>query len=106
MFLIGYSHDIITYTFASIIFGIATGISSPTLFAWTADLSHPERRGIGTGTMFIALELGIMFGSASTLLTYDNSIKSIPTAFITGTILAIIAFFYLIWHIKKRESLT
>jgi MFS family permease len=106
MGLIGFSKDIISYTLASIIFGIATGTTSPTLFAWTADLSHPERRGIGSGTMFIALELGIMVGSLSTLITYNNTLKSIPTAFLVGSVMALIAITYLIWHQYKRKSMT
>ena len=60
MLLIGFSRDLTSYITAAIIFGFATGVSSPTLFAWTADLSHPERRGVGAGTMFIALEAGII----------------------------------------------
>lgn len=106
MILIGYSYDKMTYTFASIIFGIATGISSPTLFAWTADLSHPERRGAGSGTMFIALECGIWFGSTSTMFTYHNDLSSIPTTFITGAVLALLSLIYLIWHLLRRKSLT
>jgi MFS family permease len=106
MGLIGFSRDVFSYTIASIIFGIATGTTSPTLFAWTADLSHPERRGIGSGTMFIALELGIMAGSLSTLITYNNSFKSIPIAFLIGSIMASIAITFLIWHQFKRNSMT
>jgi MFS family permease len=106
MLLIGFSYSKLTYTLASIIFGIATGMTSPTLFAWTADLSHKDRRGVGSGTMFIALELGIMTGSLSTLLTYNNSLKTIPLAFSVGSGLALTAFIYLIWHQKKRISNT
>ncbi len=106
MTLIGFSNSLITYTFASIIFGIATGISSPTLFAWTADLSHPERRGVGAGTMFIALEAGIWFGSTSTIFTYNNHLSSVPRVFSVGTILAACALVYLIWHLLRRKSLT
>jgi MFS family permease len=106
MIMIGYSTDIVSYTTAAIIFGIATGISSPTFFAWTADLSAPERRGVGAGTMFIALELGIMFGSASTLLTYENDMASIPTGFLVGAATAFLAVIYLIWHLKRRHSHT
>jgi MFS family permease len=106
MGLIGFSKDIFSYTLASIIFGIATGTTSPTLFAWTADLSHPERRGIGSGTMFIALELGIMVGSLSTLITYNNTLKSIPIAFLVGSVMALIAITYLIWHQYNRKSMT
>lgn len=106
MSMIGLSTNIYNYTFASIVFGIATGISSPTLFAWTADLSPEKRRGVGAGTMFIALEFGIMAGSVSTLLTYDNSAETIFRAFAVGIGLAIIAMIYLIWHLNKRNSLT
>ncbi len=106
MFMLAYSRDIFLFTFSSIIFGIATGITSPTLFAWMADLSHEERRGVGSGTIFIALELGIMIGSFSTIFTYDNTLDSIPFVFSIGIIMIILAIIYLFWHLMKRESLT
>ena len=104
MFLIGAADSIFSYGLAAIIFGVATGISSPTLFAWTADLSHPERRGVGSGTMFIALEIGIMTGSALTLLSYDNSISSIKTTFMIAAGFAITSMLYLIWHLFRRQT--
>ncbi len=106
MLLIGFSRDLTSYITAAIIFGFATGVSSPTLFAWTADLSHPERRGVGAGTMFIALEAGIMVGSASTYLTYQNTLNSVPLPFITGAFMALVSIVYLIWHLKFRQSNT
>jgi MFS family permease len=106
MIMIGIAKDIYTYVAASIVFGIATGISSPTLFAWTADLSHVDRRGVGSGTMFIALELGIMTGSLSTLLIYDSTKSTILEGFLFGALTALICVFYLFWHLKKRQSLT
>lgn len=106
MFIVGAAKDIETYTLGSIIFGIATGISSPTLFAWTADLSHPKRRGVGAGTMFIALEAGIFLGSILTLFTYNNEFSSVFYSFLSGAIVAILAFTYLVWHLKFRSSAT
>jgi len=106
MLLIGFSDDYLSYTLSSVVFGIATGISSPTIFSWTADLSHKDRRGVGSGTMFVALEAGIMFGSLTTLLTYDNTLGSIPIAFCIGSVMALLAVVYLIWHLKNKESLT
>ncbi len=106
MLLIGFSRDLTSYITAAVIFGFATGVSSPTLFAWTADLSHPERRGVGAGTMFIALEAGIMVGSASTYLTYHNTLNSVPLPFITGAFMALASILYLIWHLKFRKSNT
>ncbi len=106
MILIGYAKDWKAYSTAAIVFGIATGISSPTLFAWTADLSHPERRGVGTGTMFIALEIGIMVGAFSTILTYNNTLESITIGFLLGAFMALLAVLYLFWHLKNRSSHT
>jgi MFS family permease len=104
MFFLAFTTSILYFTIASIIFGLATGISSPTLFAWTADLSHPKRRGVGAGTMFIALELGIMFGAFSTTFLYHNTLSSIKNTFLFGAFLAFIAILYLIWHKFKRKS--
>ena len=104
MLLIGYADSIFSYGLSAVIFGIATGISSPTLFAWTADLSHPERRGVGAGTMFIALEIGIMVGSLLTLSTYDNSMSSVKATFIIAAFFALASMIYLIWHLLKRQS--
>lgn len=106
MSLIALSTDIIQYTIGSIVFGLSTGVSSPTLFAWTADLSSSDRRGVGAGTIFIALELGIMMGSFSTMVTYDNSINSIPIVFFVGVLFAIFAILFLLWHLKYKESIT
>lgn len=105
MLLIGLSSTINSYTFAAIIFGCATGISSPTLFAWTADLSHLDRRGVGAGTMFIALEGGIMLGSIVTLMLYDSTKNTVLYSFVFGAFLALIASIYLIWHLLNRKSL-
>jgi len=106
LFLLAITRDWIMFTSSAVVFGIATGISSPTLFAWMADLSHPERRGIGSGTLFIALEFGIMLGSFSTLFNYDNTLDSIFRTFFFGIILLLICIVYLIWHLNKRDSPT
>lgn len=106
MLLIGFARTWETYTLAAVVFGLATGVSSPTLFAWTADLSHKDRRGVGSGTMFIALEFGIMVGSFSTIFTYENTLDTVPLGFMVGVFLALLALFYLIWHLFKRQSNT
>ena len=93
-----------SFVLAAIVFGLATGVSSPTLFAWTADLSHIKRRGVGAGTLFIALEIGIMLGSSSTILTYDNTQESIGTVFLFGILMSFLAIMYLIWHKIYRTS--
>ena len=104
MLLVGTSSSIVSYIFAAIIFGIATGITSPTMFAWTADLSHEDRRGVGAGTMFIALEFGIMFGALLTLVSYDSTKSTIFITFLIGAIMATIACIYLIVIIARKQK--
>ena len=104
MLLVGTSNSIVSYIFAAIIFGIATGITSPTMFAWTADLSHEDRRGVGAGTMFIALEFGIMFGALLTLVSYDSTKSTIFITFLIGAVMATIACIYLIVIIAKKKK--
>ena len=90
-----------SFVLAAIVFGLATGVSSPTLFAWTADLSHIKRRGVGAGTIFIA-----HWRPASCLaphqlsFTYDSTPQSIQQVYsVFGVILmSILAILYLLWH--------
>ena len=96
MILIATVDSKVSYIVAAIVFGFATGMSSPTLFAWTADLSHKDRRGVGAGTMFLALEFGIIAGSVITLLVYDNSPTGVYRAFLIGACSALLALSFLI----------
>jgi MFS family permease len=105
MVLLGFANDIWSYTIAAGIFGLATGISSPTLFAWTADLSLLERRGTGAGTMFIALEIGILIGSGLTFLCYQNSITSARICFFIAGGFGAIALLWLLFQIRKNKNL-
>jgi len=83
------------FALAAILFGIASGLSSPSLFAWTADLSDPDHKGRGTGTMFIALEMGIMFGSISTLIIYDNTLETLQYCLYLAAVMCGLAVGYL-----------
>jgi MFS family permease len=105
--LLGLASDIWSYTIAAGVFGLATGVSSPTLFAWTADLSLAHRRGTGSGTMFIALEIGILIGSGLTFLFYHNTIESARTCmFIAAGFGAIALLLLLLQLCKAKRSLT
>jgi MFS family permease len=106
MIMVAFSRDVYMFTIAAIVFGLSTGVNSPTIFAWTADLSKVERRGVGAGTLFIALELGIMVGSFSTILTYDNTMSSLPQTVLFGASFCFVAIGYLIWHLIYKESKT
>lgn len=105
MVLLAVAQSFLGYTLAAAVFGLATGISSPTLFAWTADLSLPERRGTGSGTMFIALEGGILFGSGLTFVFYDNTLSSAQLLFKIAAGFALVAMIALIFQVQLKKKL-
>lgn len=105
MVLLGYADDVWSYSFAAAIFGLATGISSPTLFAWTADLSLAHRRGTGSGTLFIALEIGILIGSGLTFLFYKNTIESARHCLFIAAGFGVIALLILLVQIRSSKSI-
>ncbi|MHC2993854.1 MFS transporter, partial [Pontibacter sp. HJ8] len=41
MALIGFADSALALLVAAAVFGVAVGMNSPTVFAWTIDLSHP-----------------------------------------------------------------
>ncbi len=105
MVLLGFTDDVWSYSFAAAIFGLATGISSPTLFAWTADLSLAHRRGTGSGTLFIALEIGILIGSGLTFLFYKNTIESARHCLFIAAGFGVIALLILLVQIRSAKSI-
>ena len=63
---------------AAVVFGLGTGLNSPTLYAWTIDLSPPEHRGRGVATMYIALEVGIGLGALLAGWIFANQAAHLP----------------------------
>lgn len=61
--LLVWSPSVPWFLAAAVVFGVGMGLNSPALYAWTIDLSHPEHRGRGVATMYIALEIGIGLGA-------------------------------------------
>jgi len=98
MYLLAISDTQTLFLTTALLYGVATGICSPTLMAWMADLSDPKRRGLGSGTLFIALEGGFMFGPAISIFTYKSTLESIFPTFLIAIFLCCIALFYLLWH--------
>lgn len=86
-------------------YGLGGGITSPTIFAWTIDLSDEIRRGRGISFMYLAMEVGIGVGAFSTGLIYGNDDANIANTFWAALTMVIIAFIYLlvVWSNKKQE---
>lgn len=69
------------FLFCGFVYGVGTGIISPTLMAWTTDLSHPNKKGRGLATMWMGLEFGLMIGAFGGMFLYKNDPKNFPMIF-------------------------
>jgi MFS family permease len=99
--LMGFATDFLVFTLAAIVYGIAWGMCTPTLQAWTVDLVKPENRGRGLATMFIALELGIGLGAWLSQAIYQNEATRIGWAFYLSAFLGVVAWIYLLFQKEK-----
>ncbi|GAB4400939.1 MAG: MFS transporter [Microscillaceae bacterium] len=95
MACIAYAQTPTQFLWGAGIFGLAVGMSSPTLFAWTIDLSREAHRGRAIATVFIALEVGIGMGALLSGWLYDNQISRLPLAFLLAGGLAGLAWLFL-----------
>ena len=95
MVLIGISPTKEYFFAAAVLFGLSSGITSPTVFAWTIDLSSQHHRGRGMSTMYIALEIGIGSGALLSAAIYNNQWELFPYAFGLSGIMCLLAFLYL-----------
>jgi MFS family permease len=102
MGLIGWVTTATGLLLAAAVFGVAVGMNSPTVFAWTIDLSHPAHRGRAMATMYIALEAGIGLGALMSGWLYANDPTKFPLVFWTGGACAMLGFLYLIFVVKKE----
>ncbi|GAB4033645.1 MFS transporter [Spirosoma gilvum] len=93
---------------AAIFYGMSWGMNSPTVQAWTADLSDEHTRGRAMATMYIALEAGIGLGAvgAGWLLNHVIGESGVDAAFAVSGVMALIAVGYLgwLWQKDQRKS--
>lgn len=101
MIVLGLGHNLYWLLVGAVLYGIATGIVSPALNAWTIDLSHPHYRGKALATMYIALEAGIGMGALFSGWLYYDVIQRIPYI-LQGTGLGVIAAFLYILYWERR----
>jgi MFS family permease len=103
MIMIGMSKELWVFYLGSFTFGIAVGLSSPTIFAWTIDLADDQFRGRALATMFIALEAGIILGGVISGYSYNNNPDNFIISFSISGLLAFAAAIYLIWYLTKLK---
>ncbi|MCB2408540.1 MFS transporter [Hymenobacter lucidus] len=97
-------HSVPLFLGAAMLFGLATGLNSPTLYAWTVDLSHPARRGRAVATMYIALEVGIGLGALLAGWVYSNIDGRLPYVHAMSVGCTLLALIYLLWGVKKQPA--
>ncbi len=81
--------------FSAILFGVASGMNSPTLYAWTIDRSDEQNRGRAMATTYIGLESGIGLSSLIAGWLYGNQAENIAMVFWLSALVAFGAFLYL-----------
>jgi MFS family permease len=86
-----------------VIYGFAQGTTSPTLLAWTTDLTDPQRKGRGVASLYIFMELGIGLGAFVSGLVYANQDENIFDTFVVCLVLAVIALLYLVFERSSRK---
>lgn len=101
MMVLGFSTVPTQFFIGAFLFGIGYGLNSPTLFAWTIDLSPDNTRGKGVSTLFIFLEIGIGTGAFVSGTVYQGFHERFPWIFGIAGIFSLIAFIYLFYHRKK-----
>ncbi|HEV7347587.1 MFS transporter [Telluribacter sp.] len=104
--LTAYASSSFIFLGGAVFFGIATGILSPILSAWTADLSHDQNRGRAFGTMYISMEAGIGIGAYISAEIFANRYENLTTAFLLSAALAGAALIYsvVLFYLKKSST--
>jgi len=89
----------------AVLFGLALGVTRPSIFAWTTDLAPEHRIGTSLSTMLLALEMGIGTGAFVSGALYANDIQNISGIFWLTFFIAFIGLLFIFFFdgIKKKN---
>jgi len=104
MTLVGTAQSALMFLLYGGVLGVAAGMNSPTIFAWTIDLSDPLRRARAMATMYIAMEVGIGLGALISGYLFGNDPERIQYPFYLGGLMAGFAFIYLEFIFRPSQS--
>jgi MFS family permease len=108
MGLLMITNTVLWFWVAAVCYGLSAGMNSPTVQAWTADLSNEHTRGRAMATMYIALEAGIGLGAVGSgwMLNHIVGAEGISGAFALSGLLALGAVAYLgfLWYEDTRVA--
>jgi MFS family permease len=103
MVITGYAESVVMFLTGAAFFGVAMGILSPVLSAWTVDLSSDHNRGRALATMYISLEAGIGLGAFLSAAIYANKHPNMPLVFLCMAGFAAAALIYSIYLKNKKR---
>jgi MFS family permease len=89
---------------ASAVYGVASGMLSPSVTAWTIDLSKPGQRGKAVATMYIFMEVGIGAGALLAGSMFISDVSTIPHIFYICSGITFVALLYMWLVYKPRKS--
>ncbi|TRW22317.1 MFS transporter [Flavobacterium zepuense] len=102
LIIIGMANSLILLITGAAVYGIAQGVLSPALNAWTVDMSLPNHRGKAMATMYIALEAGIGLGALFAGWYYQDDLARIPLVLYVSAGITLAAFGYLFLRDRQR----
>jgi MFS family permease len=106
LILISLSDNLMMFYIAAGLYGVGVGISTPTAYAWTIDLSEEKHRGRALATMFIALETGIGGGALISAWIYNNNANNFPITFLMSASMSAIALIYLFYYAIRHKRIS
>jgi len=95
LIIIGLADSFILLVTGAAVYGVAQGVLSPALNAWTVDMSLPDHRGKAMATMYIALEAGIGLGALFAGWYYQDVLARIPLVMYISAAITLCAFIYM-----------
>ena len=101
MMLCAFTTSIWIFVLAAILFGFSWGFNTPTLMAWTVDLSHESYRGRAIATTYIALEAGIGIGALVAGYFYKGIVENIAVSYHISAFFALFSLIYLWKKLKE-----
>ncbi|MBC7447539.1 MAG: MFS transporter [Hymenobacteraceae bacterium] len=90
--MVAMAHTAAALLVAAVVFGVAVGMNSPTVYAWAIDWAHDERRGRALATAYLALEIGIGAGALLAGALAGTDARRVGLAFWVGAGAAVVAF--------------
>ena len=88
----------------AVLYGMATGMLSPAISAWTIDLSDDDKRGLSVATMYIALEAGIGLGAFFSGWFVSDKIGKTPWVFYAVAFVNLFGLIYLFFHQNQKNK--